>query len=76
MQITQNLSLKTSNSQQNGECGLFLHQACYTRQSLVLDLDFPVLANIPKEPSYLTQYVASVTCGVMKCEFEVIYNSS
>lgn len=44
------LSLKTNNSQQNGESELFLHQAHYTGQSLVLDLDFPVLQTPPKSP--------------------------
>lgn len=50
MQIAQNLSLKTNNSQQNGQSGLFLHQAFYTGQSLVVDLDFPVLQTPPKSP--------------------------
>lgn len=46
----QNLSLKTSNSQQNVESGLFLHQVRYVGQCLVLDLDFPFPQSLQRAP--------------------------
>lgn len=61
----QNLSLKTSDSQQNMERGLFLHRAHYIGQSGFRSrFSFPAKAS--EEPCHWSQHVTSVTHGDLR----------